>query len=123
MSDFQASASLYSPNQYYSSCSELECPTVDATWIETASKKASLKVIYYYCFDEQSPASFFQLLLKGDISQSVKQDLEYSFQRKRKRKKTTQIHLKHKLNLHDYPIIILDALQTTDVGTTPYQCH
>ena len=122
MSDFQASASLYSPNQYYSSRSELECPAVDATWIETASKKAALKVIYYYCFDKQSPASFFQLLLKGDISQSVKQDLEYSFQRKRKGKKTTQIHLKHKLNLHDYPII-LDALQTTDVGTTPYQCH
>ena len=71
MSDFQISASLHNLNQYCSSRSELECPAVDATWIETTSKKAALKVIYYYHFDEQSLASFPELLLKGDISQSV----------------------------------------------------
>ena len=83
MSDFQVSASLYNLNQYCSSRSELECPAVDTTWIETTSKKATLKVIYYYHFEELSPSSFPQLLLKG------------SFQRKRKRKKTTHIHLNH----------------------------
>ena len=30
----------------YSSRSELECPPIDTTWIETTSKKAALKVIY-----------------------------------------------------------------------------
>ena len=118
MSDFLVSVSLYNLNQYCSSHSELECPAVDATWIEAAPM-----VIYYFCFDEQSPASFPELSLKGNISQSVEQDLEYLFQRRRTRKKATQIHLKHKLNLHDYPVSILDALQTKDVGTTPYQCH
>ena len=51
MSDFQVSASLYNLNQYCSSRSELECPAVDTTWIETTSKKATLKVIYYYHFE------------------------------------------------------------------------
>ena len=82
-------------------------PAVDATWIE-----AALMVIYYFCFDEQSPASFPELSLKGNISQSVEQDLECLFQRRRTRKKATQIYLKHKLNLHDHPVSILDALQT-----------
>ena len=86
MSDFLVSASLYNLNQYCSCCSELECLAVDATWIE-----AALMVIYLGCFDEQSPASFPQLLLKGDISQSVEQDLKCLFQRKRKRKKQQQL--------------------------------
>ncbi len=31
---------------FYSSRSELECPPIDTTWIETTSKKAALKVIW-----------------------------------------------------------------------------
>ena len=57
--------------------------------------------------------------MKGNISQSVEQDLECLFQRRRTRKKATQIYLKCKLNLHDYPVSILDALQTKDVLHNP----
>ena len=42
---------------------------------------------------------------------------------KKKKTTTTQIHLKHKLNLKDYPVSILHTLQMKDVGTIPYQGH
>ena len=36
---------------------------------------------------------------------------------------TTQIHLRHKSNLKDYPVSIFHALEMKDVGTIPYQGH
>ena len=42
---------------------------------------------------------------------------------KKKKTTTTQIHLKHKSNLKDYPVSIVHALQMKDVGTIPYQGH
>ena len=39
---------------------------------------------------------------------------------KKKKTTTTQIHLKHILNLKDYPVSIVHALQMKDVGTIQF---
>ena len=86
MSDFLVSASLYNLNQYCSSHSELECPAVDVTWIEVP-----LMVSYYFCFDEQSPASFPELSLKGNISKSVEKSWMFILKEENKKKSNSDL--------------------------------